>query len=204
MRAIESGSLELFMDDIRPLLGKVAIEGGAAALAQLQIDDQDMFTLVNHEAVDYALDRSAELVGKRVDSDGNVVDNPNAQYAIDDATREFLRTDVAQAIEEGWSNDRLADAISANYAFSDERAETVARTETAYADVNGNLDAWRASGLVDQKQWLTAPDCCDECQDLDGETVDLDDDFPNDGGDGPPLHPNCRCDVVPVLTDSEG
>jgi SPP1 gp7 family putative phage head morphogenesis protein len=204
MRAIESGSLELFMDDIKPLLGKVAIEGGAAALDQLEITDQDMFSLVNRQAVDYALDRSAELVGKRIDSDGNVVDNPRAQYAIDDATREFLRADVAQAIEEGWSNDRLATAIGDNYAFSDDRAETVARTETAFADVAGNLDAWRASGLVDRKQWITAPGCCDDCQDLDGVTVDLDDDFPSDGGDGPPLHPNCRCDVVPVLTDSEG
>lgn len=203
MHAVDAGELLLVMHDVRPLLEKVAIEGGVAALDQVGIiDDESITNLVNLNAVDYALDRSAEMVGKKY-VDGVLVDNPKAQWRIDDATREMLRVDVATAEEEGWSNDRLADAIGKNYAFSDDRAETIARTETAFADVNGNLAAYKASGVVAQKQWLTAPDCCDECLDLDGVTVDLDEDFPDDGGDGPPLHPNCRCDVIPVLETND-
>ena len=113
----------------------------------------------------------------------------------------MLRADVADAIEEGLSNDDLADQLAENYAFSDDRAETIARTETAFADVAGNLEAYKASGQVDGKRWLAAPDCCDDCQELDGEVVGLDEEFPNDGGDGPPAHPNCRCDLLPVLTN---
>jgi len=203
MRAIDNDELLVVMEDMRPLLEKVSIEGGIAALDQVGVtDDESITNLVNQAAVDYALDRSAELVGKKY-VDGKLVDNPNADYAIDDSTREMLRQDVAQATEEGWSNDELADQLADNYAFSDDRAETVARTETAYADVGGNLEAYKASGVVSDKQWLTAADCCDDCEELDGEVVGLDEDFPGDGGDGPPLHPNCRCDVLPVLTDSE-
>jgi hypothetical protein len=36
-------------------------------------------------------------------------------------------------------------------------------------------------------------------QALDGEVVGLDEDFPEGGGDGPPLHPNCECFVAPVV-----
>jgi hypothetical protein len=41
--------------------------------------------------------------------------------------------------------------------------------------------------------WIAAGDPCPECEVLDGEEVDLGEDYPGDGGDGPPLHPNCRC-----------
>lgn len=203
MAAIEAGDLVVLMEDAAPLLRRIAEEGGAAALAQVGVTDQDITNLVNEQAVEYADDRAAEMVGKRELSDGTLVDNPDAEWRIDDATRELIRADVSQAVDEGWSNDRLARELAGSYAFSEERAETIARTETAFADVAGNMSAYRASGLVSQKQWVAAADCCDECQDLDGEVVAIDDDFPGDGGDGPPLHPNCRCDVLPVLETSE-
>jgi SPP1 gp7 family putative phage head morphogenesis protein len=198
--AINSGQLALVMDDAQPLLEQLAREGGAAAIAQLGLDDEGITDQANQFAIDYAAERSAEMVGKKW-VDGELVDNPNAEWQIDDATREYLRVDIESAEDEGWSNDKLASVLADNYAFSDERAEAIARTETAFADVAGNLNAWKASGQVSQKQWIVGDGCCDECQDLDGVTVDLDDDFPDDGGDGPPLHPNCRCDVVPVLTE---
>lgn len=198
---IDDGELVLVMDDVRALLEKVALDGGVAALDQLGIaDDESITDLVNEQGVEYARDRAAELVGKRYD-DGELVDSAAGGYAIDDATRELLRADVATALEEGWSNDQLADAIAGSYAFSDARAETIARTETATADVAGNLNAWKASGQVTAKQWIIGDEACELCDPLDGVTVALDENFPGDGGDGPPLHPNCRCDVVPVLAE---
>lgn len=192
------------MDDAADLLEEITGSGGAAALAQIGfVSDESITNQLDEYALEYAQSRSAEMVGKRYTADGDLIDNPNAEWVISDATREMLRSDVAAAIEAGASNDRLADQLSENYAFSDQRAQTVARTETAKADVAGNLNAYRESGQVDSKQWLTASDCCDECQELDGVIVALDDDFPDDGGDGPPLHPNCRCDVLPVLSQDE-
>lgn len=180
----------------------VAKDGAKEGLLQVDTPaDGDALDQANEAAVAYAQDRSAEMVGKKW-VDGELVDNPDAQWVITDATREFIRADVETAMTEGWSNDELAAALSENYAFSDARAENIARTETAKADVQGNLAAWRASGVVQRKQWLAAPDCCDECQELDGEVVDMDDQFPNGGGDGAPLHPQCRCDTLPVIEDN--
>lgn len=201
MEAIDAGDLALLVDDAQELLEEITAAGGADALAQIGFTaDESITNQLNEYALDYAKDRSAEMVGKRL-VDGELVDNPDAQWVIDESTRDMLRADIAAAIESGQSNDDLASELSENYAFSDERAETIARTETAKADVAGNLNAYQESGQVEAKRWLAAPDCCDECQALDGETVDLDEDFPDDGGDGPPLHPNCRCDVLPVLTE---
>jgi SPP1 gp7 family putative phage head morphogenesis protein len=203
LEAIDAGDLALLVDDAQELLEEITANGGAAALAQIGFTaDESITDQLNEYALDYAKDRSAEMVGKRW-VEGELVDNPNAQWVITESTRDMLRADIAAAIESGASNERLAGEISENYAFSDQRAETVARTESAKADVAGNLNAYRESGQVEAKRWLAAPDCCDECQDLDGETVDIDEDFPGDAGDGPPLHPNCRCDVLPVLSDEQ-
>ncbi|MBV8060593.1 MAG: phage portal protein [Alphaproteobacteria bacterium] len=177
-------------------------DGVMAAYTQLDGVTDDALNLANDAAIDYAKERSAWLVGKSVNDDGEIVDNPDAEYAIDDATREMLRGDIAQAMEEGWSNDQLADALSENYAFSDERAMAIARTETATADMQGNLTLYKQSGLVDKKEWVAAPDCCDECQDVDGEIVGIDESF-SIGEDMPPGHVNCRCTCLPILAEDE-
>ena len=66
------------------------------------------------------------------------------------------------------SNDDLADLIQQNYGFSDARSENIARTETAFADSAGNMAAYRASGVVSGKRWITGAGCCDLCEALDG------------------------------------
>lgn len=180
------------LEDIAPELAEViremATEGGKDAIVQvLGAIDKDQLAQVNEKALAYAKDRSAELV-----------------TSLTESTRDMLRSTLAEGIENGWSNDELADALEDTYAFSPERSETIARTETAYADVQGNLDGYRESGVVEGKQWIIGQDeFCDDCQELDGVIVGLDENFPGDGGDGPPLHPNCRCDILPVLSQED-
>ena len=189
--------------DVQEILEIIGKDGGEAALAQVGIEGapEEVTNLINDGAIEYAKTRSAELVGMKW-VDGELVENPNAEWAITDSTREFLRADIQQALEDGIRGNELADMLEDNYAFSDSRAEMIARTETAFADVNGNLNAYKASGVVQGKTWIAAPSCCEFCQELDGMTVGIDEDFPNDGGDGPPLHPNCICDILPE-TDYE-
>lgn len=163
--------------------------------ARLSVDALD---LANEHAIEFARQRAAEMVGMKW-VDGKMVPNPDAQWRIDDGTREMLRGDVRRALQEGWSNDQLSDALVDSYAFSEKRATVIARTETARADVEGNLTGYRELGVT-KKQWLTAPDCCDECHEIDGMIVGIDEEFPGGVG-GPPLHPNCRCDVLPVIED---
>lgn len=201
LAAIQAGNAAALVGDMTGLLSTVTQDGGAAALAQVGIvEDRSILAVVNQRAVNYARDRSAEMVGMKW-VDGELVENPSAQWRIDDSTRELLRGDVTAALKDGLSNDALAERIAGSYAFSDDRALMIARTETAFADVAGNMIAYRESGEVEQKQWITGEGCCDDCLALDKIIVDIDEDFPDDGGDGPPLHPNCRCDVVPLLRE---
>jgi hypothetical protein len=82
------------------------------------------------------------------------------------------------------------------------RARMIARTEIKTAQVQGQLAAMRqaiADGLADpataQKTWVTgATDVCSTCSSLAGKSLLLDRSFEG-VGDGPPAHPNCRCDL---------
>lgn len=181
---------QVSFDDVEDLEASVAEvladmykDGSKEAFIQVAGSfSDDQLDLVNDWAVRWAEDRAAVLVTR-----------------VTEATKEMLRSDVAQALEEGMSNDKLAELIEANYGFSAERSMTIARTETAYADIEGNMQAYKHVG-VDSKEWVTGAECCDECKDLDGKIVQLNEEF--DGGvSAPPLHPNCRCDVLPILGD---
>ena len=187
--------------DAEPILEQIVNSQGLAALAQVGIDVEarpEVMNIVNERAVEYAQARAAELVGMRRDALGNLVANPNAQWQITDSTREMIRADVTKAIEEGWSNDKLAKALKDAYGFSGDRATMIARTETSIAQKAGAMEGYRASGVVESKQWLTAEDDLveEDCQEnADAGVIALEDDFPN--GDFP--HPNCRCSIAPVV-----
>ena len=182
---------------IRPGMVVVAVDAGGDALDALGLFDDDVKTAMAAAATEVAEDRAAEMVGMKF-VDGKLIDNPDAKWRIDEATRDMIRTTATTAVQEGWSNQRLAAELKDAHAFSAERAENIARTETARAQIEGAIAGWKASGVVGGRQWKTAQDCCDICQELDGEIVGLDEDF--DDGD-PPLHPSCRCDLQAVLID---
>jgi phage portal protein BeeE len=177
-------------DDIDEILAAVTRDGTYQALYQIGMSEENLTDKMSELALKYAKDRAAELVGRKW-VDGKLIDNPKAEWAITDSTREMLRSDVARAIEEGWSNKKFADAIEENYAFSEARAEMIARTETAFADVQGNMNAYKESGVVSGKEWIVGSGGgCDECEanDAQGE-IGIDEDF-SSGDDAPPLHPN--------------
>lgn len=87
------------------------------------------------------------------------------------------------------------------------RAETFVRTEMASAYGKQTQDALEQAAEVMptlQKRWCAEAGACDECQALDGQTVDVDDDFESDEGDTyeyPPAHPRCRCRHTPWYGD---
>lgn len=106
------------------------------------------------------------------------------------------------------------------------RAERIARSEVMRATNFSTQQAYKQSGVVESKEWLTAHDerTCPWCGPLDGKQLGLNDDFfeqgdtvtgVNDKGKKvylnigvddvgfPPLHPNCRCTLIPVLKESD-
>jgi DNA topoisomerase-1 len=100
---------------------------------------------------------------------------------------------------EGLSKSEIRDELAARAEeMTDARAETIARTETMAAANEGQQELWNQAienGLLtgrEMKEWIYTPDgnACPDCEELDGQTVPVDEEFPD--GD-PPLHPNCRC-----------
>ena len=198
--------LDIDFDDLVPelqdYLREIVREGVSAGAVQIRLNSEDATRLANDRAEAWAADRAAEMVGKQW-VDGRLVDNPDAEWAISESTREMIRSAVADAIDEGWSNDKLADAIMESEGFDAARAEMIARTETAFADIQGNKAAYEAaidSGLSVRWQWVTAGDdlVSDECEMNADEIREIGEEFPS-GATEPPQHPNCRCDVLPVV-----
>lgn len=192
--------------EMADFLSQTTKSGVAAAAAQVSMTDADATKLAFGKAEVWASDRAAELVGMKW-IDGELVTNPNPVWSITQSTRDMIYSDVNKAIDEGWSNDKLREAIEDNAGFSDSRASMVARTETAFADIQGNRDAYEAAqdiGIEIQWQWKTAEDdlVSDECAMNADEIRDIGDEFPS-GATEPPQHPRCRCDVLPIVEDQD-
>ena len=83
-----------------------------------------------------------------------------------------------------------------------QRADLIARTEIMRASRDGNQELWaqaKEDGLLDDRavqQWHAEPGACPKCEPLDDQTAPIGGQFPGEGGDGPPLHPACRCTLT--------
>lgn len=132
--------------------------------------------------------------------------------SVKDFTTSFVSTDqdeltqiLTEGIDQGQSIPDIESAIRAKFGqYRKMQSERIARTEILRASNAGQLDAYQQSGVVQAKQWYTAQDgrVDEECAALDGKIVSLSADFfETDYGSGemPPLHPNCRCVVLPVV-----
>jgi SPP1 gp7 family putative phage head morphogenesis protein len=195
----------LLIDPTEEQLAQVALDGAKRALMELGITDKGITEQVYADAVAWARDRAAEMVGMRYNAAGDLVENPLADMAITADVREAIREQVANALEQGLPADELADNIMDLTEFSADRATTIARTEIIRANNQGHLNAFKGSGVVKEKEWSTAEDgdVCDECTDNEADgPIGLDDSF-SSGDDAAPAHPNCRCTIVAVVEQSE-
>lgn len=194
-------------DIMKGPLGAYFRDAAGIALAQVGVSlGPDALDQLDERALAWAEARGAEMIGMRRLDDGRLVENPDARWNILQTTRDDIRSLVADGVEGGWSPQRLSAAVRDSAAFSRSRANTVARTELAFAHSNGNVEGWRSSGVVEGKRSILGSehDLDDECDDNAAEEfVALDDDFPS-GDPAPPYHPNCVCDVVPVLSREGG
>lgn len=139
---------------------------------------------------------------------------------FNDETLEALNKTLAEGIQAGEGIAALKQRVTDVYdGVGGYRAERIARTETLKASNDATVWAYRQTGYVTSKQWVVNPDSCPECGEFDGKTVPLDDDFLGlgesytytdengeeqeqtndyDTVEQPPLHPNCRCTVIPI------
>ena len=179
----------------RSIIGKgiegAMLLGGQGLLSEIGLGVR--FDLANPRAVNYLSLHGAELVTR-----------------IDETTRDYIRTVITQGTREGWSYNRMADAITDRYKefaigkpqlHIDSRAHLIAVTETAKAYEEGSAIVARDlqdSGLVMEKSWLTVGDnrVSDGCRENQSAGwIPLDSAFPS-GDDNPPRFPGCRCTTL--------
>lgn len=135
---------------------------------------------------------------------------------FNDDTIEKLNVTLAEGIQAGEALGDLKKRVDQVYDGAEGyRSLRVARTETLKASNSATEEAYTQTGYVNSKQWVVNPDACPQCEAFDGKEVGLGETFAKQGesyddanGDThqvdyedvetPPLHPNCRCTIIPV------
>jgi len=132
-------------------------------------------------------------------------------------TNESIKTLVTDIIGEGGSMLDLQKGLGTMFTKAEEyRAKRIAETETQRYNNSASEKAFIDSEVVESKEWFANPGACQFCQPLNGKSIGLGKSYfnkgdtasGNDGGslnldydstEHPPLHPNCRCILVPVF-----
>ena len=171
-----------------------------------------------HELVDGEFDPYTQTIENYItDSSLKVSKEVNTE------TEKQIRATLAQGIRNGEGLKELsARVLNVMGNASSNRAMLIARTQAAMAQNYADVQAWVQSDVVEAKEWFTAHDdrVCGFCADMDGKIVGLKQAFFDKGetvafvdGKGnshemtldyrtigePPLHPNCKCVLRPVL-----
>jgi SPP1 gp7 family putative phage head morphogenesis protein len=138
---------------------------------------------------------------------------------ISDTTMEEVKRLVLAAQGEGWSIVRMVDELKAVYGgWSDLRAEMIARSETIRSSNAGLVEGYKQNG-ISEIEWFAALDdrLCPFCGEMHGKRLAIGEAWFEGGSEmyvgqerlvmdygdvfWPPLHPNCRCVMQPVLGD---
>ncbi len=185
---------------MQPFESRTLTSGGKAALGRISNRE---FDVLNPEVI-------KALEQHRI----------GAVEGITDTTQKALRNNLAAGLAEGEALPDLRKRVSGVFeSASRYRAERIARTETIWAWNEGTLQGYKQSGIIEKKQWLSTEDSrtCDFCPTMDGKIVGIDV-FYFDKGETltvptgslpfnyepishPPLHPGCRCTIVPVIEE---
>jgi hypothetical protein len=198
--------------EIQPALTTASLSGVGQGMLQIDVSNAALIASANTIAEDYARERAAELVGMKRDVEGNLIENPDARWAISDTTRERIREIIADAFtaETPLSEvateiqEALADETEGNGIFSMARAELIAQTEVSNSQIHGNVEVWRQSGVVKRVKWLTSQDegVCSTCEENSDVEVEFLKPFPS-GDLFPGAHPRCRCSIVVTQVSSQ-
>lgn len=178
-RYINEDSKSAWTKSISPLTVQAAQRGGAVIAADLNVS----YTLLHPHVLSFAKATSGKLI-----------------KGVGETTLETVNRVLTEGLEKNLTTRAIAQNIRDSAAFSKERANLIARTETTKA-FNGAPTASlaataEATGRKFTKTWSGALDDRerDEHVALEGETVDVGDTFSN--GLDFPSEPNCRCTVL--------
>lgn len=197
-----------FDDDLAKALAPVMLqiinETGKYAMQQVALDPS-LFNTFTQSIQDYYNSRSTKVA-----------------KSVNDETEKQLRAELSEGIRNGETSFELRARIEKVFGFAATvRADRIARTEVTTAQSFADIEGWDQSGVVEAKEWFTAGDerTCKFCRPMNGKIIGLKKNYFNKGdvfeGDdgktmnvdysdiqGPALHGNCRCVLLPVLTET--
>ncbi len=107
-----------------------------------------------------------------------------------------LRSEIERGMIQGDSIDKMARRIRRTFGSSAYESKRLMRTEMARCMTMAQDKVYKESGVVKQILFDATLDqkTSDICQERDGHLYDIESDYPK-----PPLHPNCRSCIVPVV-----
>ncbi len=191
---VDLSGLTLAFDDVENALVAIASNGARHTVAQLVQGEPEIATelrsagidWLNHEdpnAIAWAKGRAADLISSA--GDGGMLTT---------ATRDMIRTTITQGLEAHQTLAEIAETLQNAYAFSEARAEFIARTEVRNAREQGALQGALRTKMQ-QKQWLLSNDegVCPLCSANAAQGyIPIDKPF-SSGNMAPLAHPRCRC-----------
>lgn len=186
-------NVEKFMPELHAIIsvGMSQVMNAAARDAAKEVGGAPDVGLNNPRAVLWAKENAAQAVTQ-----------------ISDTLRTALQERVTAGLENSQSIAEIQASIQQEAPdFSANRAETIARTETSQAQTAGSLLAYKANGVT-MKDFILAGGPCAVCEAVKAaypNPIPIDEPYMVDGVpyQGKPFHPNCRCDMVPVLDAPE-
>jgi SPP1 gp7 family putative phage head morphogenesis protein len=113
----------------------------------------------------------------------------------------FVKTEIRRGLVEGTNVRKTTTKLMKQLDVTRYEARRLVVTENAIARVNGSLEGYRASDIV---EWLVVIEVmdartCPQCKDIDGDTVKLSNAIIGDNI--PPFHPLCRGTIAPYFED---
>lgn len=149
------------------------------------------------------------------------IKNRTFQFSFEttEETNNLLKASLTEGVASGEGIDQLRRRVQDVFDGMEKyRAERIARSEVIRASNFATREAYHQSGVVEQLEWLVTDDdrLCPLCAPLSGKTISIKDSFFSRGDtvvgadgseyavdyesiDNPPLHPNCRCTIIPVI-----
>lgn len=196
--------------DVEVLINEDELDNQAGLIAQFIFEDIAAATALGAQAGEtvYAMpigihstdaavqrlttEQVASLIGKRVDKNGIIIDNPNAKYRITDAIRKDISSAIKTGVNLRETETQMVDRVRTSIRNKN-RATIIAQTESVNAYQNGMLEFGNQAGAVG-KESLTI-----NTQDICGVNakagiIKLNATFPS-GHKAPAYHPRCRCSL---------
>lgn len=180
-------------------------------------------TIVKESALAFAL---VGIPDQRLDDQDKLVRRfiSSRMLKLGKSTSKTTRNDV-QGIIDRWNEEKgdipLLKQMLSEYFLDPSRAELIARTEVSRASGFAQETVYEEVGAV-AKQWVTAIDerVCEFCGEMDGKVTGITDNYWEKGDEvsgqaggilpiglddvsSPPLHPACRCDLIPIFSEKE-